>query len=139
MTTCENLFFRTIGPFSNKNGTNYHWMNGIQDFSNVILRRNNSDIVKCIKFIKNILQNQCANYNQTWYNAPLSVWNAMYKQIMIFFSSPEQKVQVSFSDHLSSVACLPVCPSVCKLFTFSFSSPEPLGQFQPNLAQSILG
>ena len=35
--------------------------------------------------------------------------------------------------------CLSVCPSVCKLFTFSSSSPEPLGQFQPNLAQSILG
>ena len=27
----------------------------------------------------------------------------------------------------------------CKLFTFSFSYPEPLGQFQPNLAQWILG
>lgn len=26
--------------------------------------------------------------------------------------------------------------SVCKLFTFSRSSPEPVGQFQPNLAQS---
>ena len=34
---------------------------------------------------------------------------------------------------------LSVRPSVCKLFTFSSSSPEPLGQFQPNLAQSILG
>ena len=59
------------------------------------------------------------------------------------FSSPELKAQVSFSDHLSSVVCLSVrpsvCLSVCKLFTFSFSSPEPLGQFQPNLAQSILG
>ena len=32
-----------------------------------------------------------------------------------------------------------VCLSVCKLFTFSSSSSEPLGQFQPNLAQSILG
>ena len=61
----------------------------------------------------------------------------------IVFSSPELKAQVSFSDHLSSVVCLSVCPSVCpsvcKLFTFSSSSPEPLGQFQPNLAQSILG
>ena len=67
------------------------------------------------------------------------------------FSSPELKAQVSFSDHLSSVVCLSVCLSVrlsvrlsvclsvCKLFTFSSSSPEPLGQFQPNLAQSILG
>ena len=31
-----------------------------------------------------------------------------------------------------------VRPSVCKLFTVS-SSTDPLGQFQPNLAQSILG
>ena len=56
-----------------------------------------------------------------------------------FFSSPELKAQVRFFDHLSSVVCLSVRPSVCKLFTFSSSSPEPLGQFQPNLAQSILG
>ena len=56
-----------------------------------------------------------------------------------FFSSPELKAQVSFSDHLSSGGCLSVCLSVCKLFTFSSSSPEPLCQFQPNLAQSILG
>ena len=61
----------------------------------------------------------------------------------VFISSPELKAQVSFSDHLSSVVCLSVRPSVrqsvCKLFTFSSSFPEPLGQFQPNLAQSILG
>ena len=31
-----------------------------------------------------------------------------------------------------------VHPSVCKLSTFLSSSQEPLGQFQPNLAQSIL-
>ena len=30
-------------------------------------------------------------------------------------------------------------PSVCKLFTFSSSSPETLAQFQPRLAQSIIG
>ena len=38
-----------------------------------------------------------------------------------------------------SSVCLSVRPSVCKLFTFSSSSPEPRGQFQPNLAQCILG
>ena len=54
---------------------------------------------------------------------------------IFFFTSPEQKAQVSFSDRLLSVVCL----SVCKLFTFSTSSPEPLDQFQPNLAQIILG
>jgi hypothetical protein len=35
--------------------------------------------------------------------------------------------------------CPSVRPSVCKLFTFSTSSPEPLRQFQPDLAQIILG
>ena len=53
------------------------------------------------------------------------------------FSSPELKAQVSFSDHVSSAVLPSVRLSVCKLFTFSSSSPEPLGQFQPNLAQSI--
>ena len=46
-----------------------------------------------------------------------------------YLSSPELKAQVSFSDRLSSVVCLSVCPSVCKLFLFWTSSQEPLGQF----------
>ena len=59
---------------------------------------------------------------------------------MLFFSSPEPKAQVSFSDQNLSVVCrLCCCRCRRKLFTFSSSSPEPLGQFQPNLAQSILG
>ena len=60
----------------------------------------------------------------------------------LIFSSPEPKAQVSFSDqNLSTVRhrCCCHCRRCCKLFTFSSSSPEPLGQFQPNLAQSILG
>ena len=56
----------------------------------------------------------------------------------LLFSSPELKVQVSFSDRLLSfVHCPSVCPSV-KNYIFT-SSPEPLRQFQPNMAQSILG
>ena len=39
-----------------------------------------------------------------------------------------------FSDHNLSVVCRG--QSCRKLFTFSSSSPEPLGQFQRNLAQS---
>ena len=54
---------------------------------------------------------------------------------IIFLSSSELKAQVSFSDRLSPSS---VRPSVCKLFLFSTYSQEPLGQFQPNLAQSIL-
>ena len=49
------------------------------------------------------------------------------------------KLNLSFSDHLLCVGCLSVCPSVCRLFRLSTSYPEPLGQFQPNLAQTILG
>jgi hypothetical protein len=50
----------------------------------------------------------------------------------LIFSSPELKAQVSFSDRLFSVVCLSVhlsirLTSVCKTFTFSTSSPEPLG------------
>ena len=52
----------------------------------------------------------------------------------IFISSPEPKAQVCFSDQNLSVV-----HHCRKLFTFSSSSPEPLNQFQPNLAQSILG
>ena len=67
----------------------------------------------------------------------------MFVVIVIFcvFSSPEPKAQVSFSDqNLSVVRRLCPCRQRCrKLFTFSSSSPEPLGQFQPNLAQCILG
>ena len=52
------------------------------------------------------------------------------------FSSPEPKDQVSFLDHNLSVVHRRCCH---KLFTFYSSSPEPLAQFQPNMAQSILG
>ena len=56
------------------------------------------------------------------------------------FSSPEPKAQVSFSDQILSVVRRCRCRHRRrKLFTISSSSPEPLGQFQPNLAQSILG
>ena len=60
-----------------------------------------------------------------------------YPWVMII-SSPEPKAQVSFSDQNLSVVRRR-CRRCCQLFTFSSSSPEPLGQFQPNLAQSILG
>ena len=55
---------------------------------------------------------------------------------MFFISSPEPKTQVNFADHNLSVVCRRRCRR--KFFKFS-SSPEPQGQFQPNLAQSILG
>ena len=59
--------------------------------------------------------------------------------VLIIFSSPELKAQVSFSDRLSSVVCLSVHPSICQLFLFTTTSQKPLSQFQQNFAQSILG
>ena len=61
------------------------------------------------------------------------------------FSSPEPKAQVSFSDQNLSVVRR--CRRRCrrrrwrcrKLFTFSPSSPEPLGQFQPFWHKAFLG
>ena len=41
------------------------------------------------------------------------------KTFIAFFSSPELKAQVSFSDHLSSVVCLSVCLSVRLSVNFS--------------------
>ena len=41
----------------------------------------------------------------------------MSSYTQLFISSPEPKVQVSYSDRLLSVVCLSVCPSVC-LLTF---------------------
>ena len=58
----------------------------------------------------------------------------------MLFRAPEPKAQVSLSDQNLSVArrCCYHCHPCChKLFTFSSSSPEPLGQFQVNLAQGI--
>ena len=69
----------------------------------------------------------------------LSVWQKLGKNLFLAHLSWKLKAQVSFSDHLSSVVCPSVRPCVCKLFLFSTSSPEQQGQFQPNLAQSILG
>ena len=72
-----------------------------------------------------------------WLNQTPWRWFSIIVHSYGLFSSPELKAQVSFSDHILSVACLSAL-SVCKLFTFSSSIPEPLGQFQTNLAQSIL-
>ena len=53
----------------------------------------------------------------------------------VLFSSPVPKAQVSFSNPNLSFVSSRRCR---KLFTFSSSPPEPLGQFQPNLAQCII-
>ena len=104
-------------------------------------------------FLKYYCWSQVCKYWYIWRN--IHVWFknwifltcTIHEHLFPIFSSPEQKVQVSFSDHNLSVVrrhcrrrrrrrCR---RRLCKLFTLSSSSPEPLGQFQPNLAQSILG
>ena len=56
--------------------------------------------------------------------------------VIINYPIHKLKAQVSFSDRSLSIV-----RRRCrrKLFTFSSSSPEALGQFQPNLAQGIIG
>ena len=72
-----------------------------------------------------------------------SLGKTCYKDVngwSFIISSPELKAQVSFSYHnLSAVRPSCRCRCCCKFFTFSSSTPEPLDQFQPNLAQIILG
>ena len=77
-----------------------------------------------------------------WFSPPKAIFTKFLKVCVCtceftckFFSSPEPKTQVSFSDqNLSVIHC-----RCHKFFTYSSSSPEPLGQFQPKLAQSIHG
>ena len=67
-------------------------------------------------------------------------WNMCCTVIHAFLARLSWKLKWAFLiTFRPSSVCLSVRPSVCKLFTFSSSSPEPLVQFQPNLAQSILG
>ena len=51
-------------------------------------------------------------------------------------SSSQLKTHVNVSDRMSSLH-MSACAPVCKLFTFLYFSRMSLGQFQPNLAQSI--
>ena len=79
--------------------------------------------------------------------SPSKIPSRIYYSLIVFFNmsdllvllSPlELKLKLSLSDCLLSNR-LSVHLSVSKLFTFSSSPPEPLGQFQPKLAQCILG
>ena len=62
-----------------------------------------------------------------------------YTFLLHIFSSPELKAQVSFSDHLLSGVCLSLCLSVCKLFTFSTSSPDHWANFNQTWHKASLG
>ena len=71
-----------------------------------------------------LLQNHRANFNQTWHKATFSKGNSsLYKWRGPPFS--KGRLLPNFKNTLMELK--------------ESSSPEPLGQFQPNLAQSILG
>ena len=57
-----------------------------------------------------------------------------HRYYLIVFSSPKLNTQVRFSPVRRFVR-----PSVCKLYKFSTSFPEPLSEDQSNLAQSMIG
>lgn len=73
-------------------------------------------------------------YKQHWEAEVPSrgMWLIGYMYCKISFSSADPKAKLTFSKLNLSVGC---CR---KLFTFSSSSQVPLGQFQRNLAQSIV-
>ena len=80
------------------------------------------------------------NNEHFWYELPNVLFYSLTTKLQgCFYSSPEPEAQESFSDQNLSLyrrySCHHRCR--CKLFTFS-SSPEPLGQIQPNLVQIIL-
>jgi hypothetical protein len=64
------------------------------------------------------------------FSGPVILEKKIFKSPYCIFSSPELKALVSLSV---------INLSVCKLFTFLTSFPEPMGQFQQDLAQIILG
>ena len=88
--------------------------------------------------IKNVLINVDFKWSGWQYQNEIFIYYIVFiflwLYLFLLFSLPEPKAQVSFS-HQNLYIVRRHC---CKLFTFS-SSPEPLCQFQPNLAQRILG
>ena len=123
----------------------FFWMKGIQVCSDEQTRffpkrgTCNSKVVKWIDyFLKSFSPDILGQFN-------LNLTQSIFElRKLRFLAHLSWKLKWAFliTCRPSSVCpsiCPSVCLSVCKLFTFSSSSPEPLGQFQPNLAQSIPG
>jgi hypothetical protein len=70
-----NFFSRTVGPILTKLGTNHPWGEGMHVCANEgdcpSPRGDNSKRVKIHRFFLNLLQNQQAKFNQTWFTASL--------------------------------------------------------------------
>ena len=78
-----------------------------------------------MEVVESLVQNMLSPLGQwrqfccfIWRNSPER--HAEHLNYETFFSSPELKAQVSFSDRLSSVVCLSVCLSVCQSVNFSY-------------------
>lgn len=72
--------------------------------------------------------------NKNFSGISKKIFNVLKKRFYLFFSRPELNAQVGFSDSILYVVRHPVR---LNFLHFSTSSPEPLGQYQPNLTQSI--
>ena len=123
----------------------YKEMNGVkgelESTANLLCKQKSTSEEKTEKLNTALLKIQ-----QLEHEIQLKVCNAYNNDLQHFvnslgFSSPQPKSQVSFSDQNLSIVCRRCrsCSLCRKLFTFSSSSPEPLGKFQPNLAQIIFG
>ena len=102
--------------------------------------------VKSLQWLKQVLGHIFFLLQNAWQRVWIFHWSlneTMTSECghvnQLVFSSPEPKAQVSFSDQNLSVVRRRCRCCFRKLFTFWSSSPEPLVQFQPNLAPSILG
>ena len=86
------FFSRTTGPISTKLGTKYLWDKGIKLCSNEgpwpFPWVDNYEIAKISwRKFKNLLQNQRANFNQSWHNASLGEKDSsLFKWRTIHFS-----------------------------------------------------
>ena len=105
-----------------------------------LINVNNLNILKCHTFNRLDLNGRknfflfystIKLYNWLKTDTHVSCFTVNKNTLLHVFSSPEAKVQASFSDYQFTV----VCPSFCELFTFP-SSPESMDQFQPNKTKS---
>ena len=85
---------------------------------------------KLIHFCCHVMNNSCGIFFHWEYGMCTDI-RFLFITFSLIFSSPEPKAQVSFSDQNLSVVRRCLQNHCC--------SPEPLSQFQANLAQSIIG
>ena len=113
--------------------------NTFTKFQNLLLLNYKANFIIYILFIITLLK-----YIH-WFELVSQVSDVAHGPPVFFLPHLSWKLKWAFWSHVvrrlsvRPSVCSSFCLSVCKLFTFSSSSPEQLGQFQPNLAQIILG